>query len=141
MGYTHYWRQYRDFTDKEWEKVAAGVTDILDRATAEGIALGDGMGEGDPEFKDGEILFNGAGEEAYETLYLSKIREPRPSWVSTLDYERSGAHGFCKTARRPYDPVVVSVLNFLATEFPAVVGVASDGAEEGIPTEDSQFYP
>ena len=45
-----------------------------------------------------KIRFNGVGEDGHETFYLSP--------------DESG-WGFCKTARKPYDIVVVAILSML----------------------------
>jgi len=141
MGYTHYWNQRRDFTDDEWKRVQMGVRNILTSAEVDEIPLGNGMGEGTPVIEADHISFNGLGDDGHETCYLSRKQPPCPEWKSQADYDQRGAFDFCKTARKPYDPVVVSVLNFLVTEFPSVISASSDGADEGLPVEDSHYYP
>jgi hypothetical protein len=140
MGYTHYWRQHRDFTADEWAIVRMRVLNILDQAIVSGVDLANGLGEGKPKVGSEEIAFNGRGNDGHETAFFSKKKAPCPEWKSQAEYDAEGAFDFCKTARKPYDPVVVSVLHFLATEFPEVITVSSDGADEGVPVEDSQFY-
>ena len=95
MGYTHYWRQLRDFTDTEWQELTRLTNLII--ADNEGI-LSDGFGEGGkPEVNGEHIWFNGLGEDSHETFRITK-KKPEE------DFE------FCKTARKPYDKYVVAVL-------------------------------
>ena len=95
MGYTHYWRQQRDFTDTEWQELTRLAKLII--ADNEGI-LSDGFGEGGkPEVNGEHIWFNGLGEDSHETFCITK-KKPEE------DFQ------FCKTARKPYDKYVVAVL-------------------------------
>lgn len=111
MGYTHYWEQKRHFTIAEWKVICDDVATILKEATAQGIALADGLGEPgtSPVITKKDIRFNGVGDDSHETFYIERrIRKP--------DYEgRTPGFDFCKTAQKPYDPVVVAVLCYLAT--------------------------
>ena len=94
MGYTHYWRQNRDFTDAEWEEFVRLTNLII--ADNEGI-LSDGFGDGGkPEVNGDRVCFNGLGEDSHETFLITKKKG------ETFD--------FCKTARKPYDKYVVAVL-------------------------------
>ena len=98
MGYTHYWRQQRDFTDTEWQE----LTRLAKLITADGadvIFRDEITVPPSDEFNiDGEeIRFNGLGEDGHETFLITK-KKPEE------DFQ------FCKTARKPYDKYVVAVL-------------------------------
>lgn len=137
MGYTHYWTQKRNFTVAQWQIVRADIAAILDYGqNMSGVPLANGMGDGGstPEISDDMISFNGLGDDSHETFFIErKIRKP--------DYAgRTKGWDFCKTAQKPYDPVVTACLCYLSTvtrkEDPAshepiigseVYSVSSDG--------------
>ena len=123
MGYTHYWRQLRDFTDTEWQELTRLAKLII--ADNEGT-LSDGFGDGGkPEVNGEHIWFNGLGEDSHETFRITK-KKPEE------DFE------FCKTARKPYDKYVVAVLcalyNIEVKEWPLgdgkIMSISSDGNTE-----------
>ncbi len=60
------------------------------------------------------ISFNGVEDDSYETFQLTP---------ETTDFE------FCKTARRPYDPIVVEVLKIAKKHHPQLK-LSSDGGQE-----------
>ncbi len=128
MGYTHYWTREGDFTDEEWKDVRRDVRMICATAKVGGIVLRDGMGEGDEPVWQGaehggeELLLNGDGMEGldHETFWLSQ-KAPR---------EGEGHLPFCKTARKPYDAVVVAILCYLETVWSGRCRASSDGDED-----------
>lgn len=114
MGYTHYWTQQRDFARKEWETVAADLRTIITYAQHEcGIALGDGMGDAgtSPQVSDDVVVFNGVGKDSHETLIIRRAIRTKPDYEGETDL----ASDFCKTERKPYDPVVTACLCYLST--------------------------
>lgn len=117
MGYTHYWK-ITERLDKDWDKWTSFLPDamqIMSHASQKlDIALADAFGEtkGDNMISLSGVSMNGYGEESYESFVLTNE-------VTKFD--------FCKTARKPYDPVVVAIL-ILATEyFGNDIEVTSDG--------------
>ena len=112
MGYTHYWTQKRDFTKDEWKTVCEDIGAILKYAQHDaGIALADGMGTGgtSPELLADKIWFNGVEDDSHETMSINRRRPPKEDWQSVRGRD------FCKTARKPYDSVVVACLCYLST--------------------------
>ena len=108
MGYTHYWRQLRDFTDTEWQELTRLTNLII--ADNEGI-LSAGFGEGGkPEVNGEHIWFNGLGEDSHETFRITKKKRAKEDYEEQEAYDRRGAFEFCKTAHKPYDKYVVAVL-------------------------------
>ncbi len=93
-GYTHYWK-HGGFDDAAWAKVVKEAKSIVKKAKKDGIEIAGGSGKGKPEFTKKAITLNGKDPDDYETFYLSKAAQ---------DFE------FTKTAQKPYDPVVVSIL-------------------------------
>ena len=133
MGYTHYWRQLRDFTDTEWQELTRLTNLIL--ADNEGI-LSDGFGEGGkPEVNGEHIWFNGLGEDSHETFRITKKRRAKMDYEEQEAYDRQGAFEFCKTAHKPYDKYVTAVLcalyNMEVKDWPLgdgkIMSISSDG--------------
>ena len=127
MGYTHYWRQLRDFTDTEWQE----LTRLTKLITADGLGVlahhpdainGDeyyGEKEDDVFTIDSEqIRFNGIGKDGHETFLITKKKrdlydyEKQDSIQDAYMHHKSGGgvFNFCKTAHKPYDKYVVAVL-------------------------------
>ena len=137
MGYTHYWRQLRDFTDTEWQELTRLTNLII--ADNEGI-LSDGFGEGGkPEVNGEHIWFNGLGEDSHETFRITKKKRAKEDYEEQEAYDRQGAFDFCKTAQKPYDKYVVAVLCALYNmagqkEWPLgdgkIMSISSDGNTE-----------
>lgn len=106
MGFTHYWRGQRVITD-------AALADIKTIIETSGIPITGAYGvEGtEPILTDDLISFNGVGDDAYETLYISTVED---------------GFGCCKTARKLYDPVVCATLLRIKEDSPDFK-IASDG--------------
>jgi hypothetical protein len=81
---------------------------------SEPIKLCGGMGDGEPEFSEKQINFNGDGEHGldHETF---RIVFDSPEW------------DFCKTARKPYDMVVCLCLISMKNNIPDGFEYSSDG--------------
>lgn len=112
MGYTHYWTQKRDFTKAEWETICADLGGLLKFAQHErGIPLADweGAPRTSPEISADVISFNGLGDDSHETFMVHRRRPAKESW------QTARGSAFCKTARKPYDPVVTACLCYLST--------------------------
>ena len=136
MGYTHYWRQLRDFTDTEWQELTRLTNLII--ADNKGI-LSDGFGEGGkPEVNGEHIWFNGLGEDSHETFRITKKKRAKEDYEEQEAYDRQGAFEFCKRAHKPYDKYVVAVLcalyNIEVQEWPLgdgkIMSISSDGNTE-----------
>lgn len=106
MGYSHYWQQKQDLPEEIWADVKKAAADIVAyHQTSGGCPL---EVLSDEEYVD----INGEGDDAHENLVLDKT---------------ATAFSFCKTARKPYDVVVVAVLCALASICKDYVKVTSDG--------------
>lgn len=89
MGYTHYWRGISIFTPEF-------ISDVYRIIEESGIPVAGPMGTDAPEIDIEGILLNGvAPEDDYETFSLD---------AGSIEFN------FCKTARRPYDTVITTVL-------------------------------
>jgi len=95
MGYSHYWNE-TPFSDKQWARVKLLAQRIIDSSDVP-VQFEDDVSD-PPEISDERIRFNGVGEDGHETFLVSKNGTGR---------------GFCKTARNPYDEIVVAILMML----------------------------
>lgn len=107
----------KDITESKWDhEVVPGIGMILQTAQQPpfSIPLADAAGnEGTaPLFTRERIMFNGLGEDSYETMMIQRCKEE---------------FYFCKTARMPYDGVCVAVLIFMETCFRTQFSWNSDG--------------
>lgn len=104
MGYTHYWK-HDELNQDKWNDFIKDAKKIIQTST---VPI-------DLQAAGGEVLFlNGQKPEDWETFIIE--REQTDS-------------DFCKTARRPYDEVVVAIL-MLADETFAGFSWSSDGSDE-----------
>ena len=117
-GYTHYWRMARDFTSEEWSEIRVQTLGIISDAQRAKIVLAGSMGTGKPKVTPTMIAINGSSElgEDYEPFVLTRKKDD----------------GFCKTAQRPYDAVVVSILSAAQDIAPDAIKVKSDGGPSAI---------
>lgn len=113
MGYTHYWKIRKSFTDAAWTSFTNDTKSLF---ASTKIPLADGFGDTGtvPEIDDKGVTFNGLEDDGHETCQITK---------SATDFE------FCKTARKPYDEVVVAVLK-LARKYNPSIELSSDGGSE-----------
>jgi hypothetical protein len=121
MGYTHYWRPQRQFTDLEWTEISSKAIKLVTDSEIP-VQLEDNNPR-PPRIDEGVILFNGVGDDGHEPFFLEKDR--------LVGFE------FCKTARKPYDTLVCATLLISHKVAPDALDIASDGyAEEWLPTRD-----
>ena len=97
-GYTNYWEQSEDFTNSEWSKIVRLAKATIKKAEKLGIVIRDGWGKGKPKVNNNEISINCDAENNldHETFRITK--KLNDDW------------DFTKTARKPYDAVVATIL-------------------------------
>ncbi len=105
MGYTHHWSNSRPIDDSEWDAITTAARKILRVAQDDlGIAISIEYDVNRiPVVNDTEIRFNGYAEEGHETFLIMRDADE---------------YSFCKTARKPYDTVVVAMLQLLGVYAP-----------------------
>jgi hypothetical protein len=111
MGYTNYLRQPKAFTDEQWKSFVHDVRTVLEHSP---VPLAGWNGEGEPDFEEDFISFNGVGEDAHETCRIDK---------------RAVDFSFCKTNQKPYDRMVVSIYKIAQQHNPSI-RLSSDGGPE-----------
>ena len=111
MGYTHYW-EYEDLNVKIFKSVIKDMKTLIHKSKKLKIPLAGGNGSGNPIINDSGIIFNGKGEDSYETF---SIKPNTPSL------------NFCKTGRKPYDIYVTSCLVILKYYYKDEITIHSDG--------------
>ena len=113
MGYTHYWTIKNAISQNSWDKIIDEVKPILE-ANKDIIRLEYDASE--PAICDANcIRFNGIEDDGHETFQLRLHRV---------------GFNFCKTARKPYDKVVVEVLKKVKEIVPNWITLSSDGDGE-----------
>ena len=134
MGYTHYWRQQRDFTDTEWQE----LTRLAKLITADGqgiLANAFSDKNSKPTIDNEEISFNGIGDDGHETFCITRKKrdlydyEKQDSIQDAYMHDKSGGgvFNFCKTAHKPYDKYVVAVLCAIYRVQRDIINISSDG--------------
>lgn len=92
MGYTHYWHVAKDINDSQWQTFTDFVRDAI-KADGTPVAREYDDPASPPAITDELVAFNGIGADGHETFFV--------------DRAQSG-FSFCKTARKPYDTLVVA---------------------------------
>jgi hypothetical protein len=143
MGYTHYLHRAGELPKRQW---GAFKQDVLRIFKASEVPVVGGFGEPDtqPEVTDDIVIFNGAGEDGYETCVVERIAEEalctrckktahehqcRKCLFDSSTFKASPKHlfTFTKTGRAKYDPAVCAVYLAAAHHFGTKVQVKSDG--------------
>lgn len=136
MGYTHYWEFKRpkqvkgnaEEAEKQYQLAVRQCQRIIRYYNKHVKAL-------DPKHPDrlagysahckvnqyGGIDFNGTGDLGHENFVL------REHFSQCFDHPRRPGFNFCKTARKPYDRVVVACLATLKHYLGDLIDVDSDG--------------
>ncbi len=113
MGYTHYFKQNKPVTDEQWAAFTKDAKVALKAIKKRGIVL-ISNDESGVIINNERINLNGDEENGldHETFYMTK------------DYPR---FNFCKTARKPYDLAVCSLLLLANEHMPGHHDIGSDG--------------
>ena len=112
MGYTHYWEPPK-IKDGNFAKFSQACKAAFCEVQKLGVKVAFELDSSrPPSFTREAVRFNGVGDEGHETFYVSP-------------HDRSW---FCKTARKPYDILVVACLCLL--EHITGATVSSDGDRE-----------
>jgi hypothetical protein len=139
MGYTHYCRRVKELPSDKFNQFSNDCKAIAAYAKkVHGIDISGWDGNGDPVFDAGEVCFNGsfADGDDYETFRIERVYEPN----QFEDVDESGMYfTFCKTARRPYDIVVLGCLLFAKFRFGNLVKITSDGGSDALNEAYSVF--
>jgi hypothetical protein len=123
MGYTHYYYTPKEFDEKIWKLFIRDVKKLA-KALPDTVKIAGGCGTGEPEYSKDVIVFNGAGENSFETFCID-----RKANVEGFVQEDPKGRIFncCKTAQRPYDLFVMLTLISLKRWFGKEVMICSDG--------------
>jgi hypothetical protein len=143
MGYTHYFAYDPNAASfiRAWPGIVSDAKVIAWYAQRVlGVRLSDGSGEGRPVFSDHRICFNGPATDllANEAFLIDSMllrawnQHSGPDGSRTLEQARElGTRNFitsfCKTARKPYDIAVTSILLRARHLAPDAWVLASDG--------------
>jgi len=132
MGFSHYWtRPDTAVPAKLWDAFIADVRKIF-KEHEDIIAREYDLPDRAPIADDTEVRFNGVGSDGHETFHLTRDFEPC-QWRK----EGEDQFAFCKTARKPYNEVVTSILSCVTHHLGDIFNVSSDG-EDG---EEDGIFP
>ena len=112
MGYTHYWRPQRSFTEDEWASIKHGFNLMIQKSTVL-LAGPDGEKETPIQSDDKILAFNGVDDDSHETFWIDRKK------VSNFE--------FCKTASKPYDEIVTAMLIYIDHVAFGAFDISSDG--------------
>lgn len=125
MGYTHYYRTPGEISKPAWKQFTADCALILAHTSVPLLHEYDEPGT-TPEVSTERVWFNGAGDDGHETFVV--FRRPNRK-AHHGDPSETLYFNFCKTARKPYDEVVVACLCALKAAVPDAQ-LSSDGSLE-----------
>ena len=120
MGYTHYWtfnkgkRGTAAETEAAYQQAMLDCAKVVNKYYQEHGGISGYTAHTKPGTYGG-LTFNGKGEAGHETFIMRE------------HYSQNDRTGFCKTAREPYDILVVACLSILAYRLGDAVSVYSDG--------------
>ena len=139
MGYTHYVRHTKAFTNEEWDRVRDAFARLVEAGLERGIALS--VDHGDTPLSSHQrssraweldvrgrpaLWINGAEPQACETLVIYRDGPGREEWQR----DDMAGFDFVKTRGHPYDTVVTAILCWVETVFPGRLNAASDGDQQ-----------
>lgn len=118
MGYTHYFKNKKSINEDDWNQLCDSFQQILDALPANIQVGAGGLGE-EPKnkiinYRSGEICFNGKGSQSHETMLIHQKKQKE-------------SFNFCKTAHKPYDLAVCSLLILIENIAPYSHEISSDG--------------
>ena len=117
MGYTHYWEIKQPNRISSYS--LAVIRQEVMAAYRSGLVQKECNDPTAPVITDSLIRFNGVGEAGHETFYFD---------MNDAYRTEAGKHfAFCKTARKPYDQIVMRVLIALQWDLKDGLQVTSDG--------------
>jgi len=113
MGYTRYYRIEGKIDPEKFKDYSKDCKTICDEITKEfGHGIANYQGEGEPEFLDNLVAFNGIDDLSHESFCISTD---------------SKGFNFTKTQRKPYDRHVLACLILAKEYFGDNIKVSSDG--------------
>lgn len=133
MGYTHYWYRQEEIPLPAWRSFTSQVKAILSLKGTDAPPVAE---ESDtaapPVVTDLEVVFNGVGDDGHETFYVARVLPKgrhrfRGTVGEKLPSGKKSVFTFCKTARKPYDKVVVACLYALKAALGDDAKIESDG--------------
>lgn len=114
MGYTHYFEFTKAPTDEKKLIWYADIVNVILNESGVNVQF-ESDDDSHPAVTPTLVRFNGVGDEGHETFYLD---------LTTTEW------AFCKTARKPYDEIVVACLLAAAEVFGEDFKWTSDGSDD-----------
>tara|TARA_R100001530_G_scaffold28352_1_gene22423 strand:+ start:120 stop:716 length:597 start_codon:yes stop_codon:yes gene_type:complete len=136
MGYTHYFKQIEELPKDKWNKFIEEVKTKLDDGQT--MLRFEYNSNKPPQIDEETVRFNGLGECGNESFNLSRVIIPRDDY--DIPNDKGMYFNCCKTARKPYDYYIVSVLILMEKYFGNDVEITSDGDWDHIKKLDTEEY-
>jgi hypothetical protein len=139
MGYTHYWTFRKPAgipaaeLEKNYQQAVKDCVKVIKeyQKNALGSDRLSGYSAHTKPGQYGGVNVNGKQDNAHEPFTLPEhFSDNFKLYVNDGSAGMSGAFNFCKTARKPYDMVVVACLSILKYRLGDAVDVSSDGTIE-----------
>ena len=113
MGYTNYWKQYRDFTGAEWLMIKDQYNYLRDTCEHH-IFIDETQHDAEIAFNQKKSGVNGWGN-GCETFVLEQT--PFANAQANEQPDEYYKFNFCKTRQNPYDLVAWNLLSWIANKF------------------------
>jgi len=131
MGYTHYWYRKKEIPQDRFDIIYHNFyTAYLKLQGDKKSILGNGAGEEAtlPEITSQNIIFNGRGDDAHETVYFPRVLTRKD--MNSVKPEKGFYLDCTKTARKPYDFYVMVFLIIAKFFLQDDIKISSDGSHE-----------
>jgi hypothetical protein len=124
MGYTHYWYRVKNLPIHAFDQFTGACKNIIAQS---GVKICNLEGIGEPEITTFLVAFN--GNASVEMDHESFVIE-RNYIVDEYSHKNEDGlyFAFCKTARKPYDVVVIACLIAAKLYFGEKIQIKSDGS-------------
>jgi hypothetical protein len=130
MGFTHYYYHKNKLDKVTFGKFAKDVAKIIEASKVKVQYECDD--DSAPITNMSQVRFNGVGEAGHETFVINRVAS-KEALEFQRDYDTKPdkmLFNFCKTARKPYDELVVASLILFKLYFRGDVKLGSDGDVE-----------
>jgi len=126
MGYTHYWYRKPKVSQEKMKAIFEDFSRILPQFSN---LLANWEGIGKPDISELGFSFNGIGRQAHETMSFPLLQDV-PKYQAEDPELKGKAFVFCKTARKPYDIAVTSLLIIIKHHLGDDIKLSSDGTND-----------
>ncbi len=119
MGYTHYWRQTTNkaLPKTKWNAFQKDIKTVLDNLPENGVN----------DYTREEPLSIDVKTNSDNVFHFNAVEEEFQHECFYFERKHEDDFNFCKTARKPYDYMVIASLLLVEKHFPKKFEISSDG--------------